>query len=250
MISKKPVLYTDLNVSMIPLVEKTLNRVAHGHDEHGYAMISAMRDNLYISDNGKIYSAFSGENKLNLYYDEIEINCQIWVDENYKRTHELQTNLRNNGLSFIPVYGGFKEKNSNKDKVEKAFIVFPFNMNNKQYIDFDEFAEIILELGYNYQQEFVLIKYPQDNPVYYDCKTGKPYDYIFTNIRLNDVAQEYFTALKNWGNLSRKDSSTFPNGKPQRFTFEGLYMNDFPGTISEHRRRSLEGELVTFKKYP
>jgi len=235
-------------ISMIPLVEKTLNRVAHGHDEYGYAIISAMRDNLYRSDNGEIYSVFSGENNLNSTDDEIEINCQTWIDENNKRTIELKNDLKNNNLSFIPVYGGFKETNSSKAKVEKSFIVFPFNMRTKQYIDFNDFANLILELGYDYQQDSVLIKYPEDSPVYYDCRTGQPDDYKFTNIKLNDVAQEYFTALKKWGDFSNKDISTFTKGKPQRFTFEGLYMNDFPNSINEHRRRSLEGELVTFKK--
>ena len=238
-----------INVSMIPLIEKTLNRVAHGHDEYGYAIISAMRDNLYMSDNNEIYSVFSDEDKLNSNDDEIEINSQIWIDENNRRTNELKIDLRDNGLSFIPVYGGFKEKNSNKAKVEKSFIVFPFNMQTKKYIDFNKFAELVLELGYNYQQDSVLIKYPDDNPVYYDCRTGKPDNYKFTNIKLNDVAQEYFTALKKWGDFSKKDISTFTKGKPQRFTFEGLYMNNFPNSINEHRRRSLEGELVIFKEY-
>lgn len=231
----------------ILLTETTLNRVMGGHDKFGYAMISGMRDNLYRDKNGNVYSVFSGEDKKSPDDKEIEIGTQDWVDENNKRTKELRTKLKSSTYSYIPVYGGFKEEGSNTAKIEKSFIVFPYNISTKEYMDFDEFKENLLNIGASFQQDSILIKAPDSNPVYIDCKTKKPDDYTFTNKKVNDIAQEYFTALKKWDDSSKKGKDHFTKGKPQRFTFESLYMNDFPNSISEHRRRSLNGELVHFK---
>lgn len=237
-----------IKTKRIPLTETTLNRVMSGHDEFGYVMISGMRDNLYRSSNGEVYSTHSDEDKKSPNDVEIEIGTQDWVDENNKRTNQLRNDLKSEKYSYIPVYGGYKEEGSETAKIEKSFIVFPYDISTKEYRDFNEFKNRMLKLGDDFQQDSILVKAPNENPVYVDCATGKPDDYVFTNKKVNDIAQEYFTALKRWTDSSRKDKSSFTKGKPQRFTFESLYMNDFPNSISEHRRRSLNGELVQFRK--
>ena len=237
-----------VSTKRIPLTETTLNRVMGGHDEFGYIIISGMRDNLYRDKNGNVYSVFSNEDKKSSEDKEIEIGTQDWVDENNKRTNKLRNLLKSKKYSYIPVYGGFKEEGSDSAKIEKSFIVFPYEISTKEYKDFDEFKRTLLDIGKSFQQDAILIKAPDSNPVYVDCLTEKPDDYVFTNKKVNDIAQEYFTALKKWDDSSRKDKSHFTTGKPQRFTFESLYMDDFPNSISEHRRRSLNGELVQFKQ--
>ena len=127
----------------------------------------------------------------------------------------------------------------------------PYNHKSDEYIDFNEFADDLLKVSYEkYQQDAILIKYPDKAPIYYDCNTKKPIGSSFSSATLNDVTREYFTALKKWGDMSRKKSDSFTKGKPQRFTFEEAFMNDFPNSIAEHRLRSNDGELVRFKYYP
>lgn len=106
----------------------------------------------------------------------------------------------------------------------------------------------MFRLANYFNQDAILIKYSDKNPRYYNPKTGLPSDvYEFKGTSLNDITKEYFTALKKWDDISKKNN--FMGGKPQRFTFE-CYMNDFPKSIAEHRIRSNSGELVRFENYP
>lgn len=240
----------ELKITHIDLTEANLNRVVSGHDKMGYVILSASRQNLYKTPSGEIYSVFSGEEKRSPLDKELKPGSKEHTDANNIRTKKLLSYLRSNNYSYVPVYGGYKEAGTDKASTEKSFIVLPYDKESRQYIDFDTFADSLLKESQEFQQDTILIKYPNKNPDYYDCKSGKPLGYNFSSTVLNDITKEYFTALKGWGDISNKDSNTFTKGKPQRFSFEGMYMNDFPNTINEHRIRSSLGELVRLKGYP
>ena len=215
------------NRKKIPLTEANLNRIIKGHDNSGYAIISACRQTL-TDNNG----------------NEIPQGSQRHTDENNIRTKELRRKLYFKGYSFIPVFGGYQEEGHDKPTMEKSFIVYPFDRYHKTQIDdFNEFVNDIFDLGKEYEQDAVLIKYPNKNPAYYECDTRKkaPWSDDFKGVALNDVTKEYFTALKKWNNDFDKD-------KPQRRTFEGFYLNECATSIPDHRIRSGNGELVAFYK--
>lgn len=142
------------------------------------------------------------------------------------------------------------EEGQDKANIEKSFIVFPFNISTKEDTDFEEFINDMFDWCGNDDnpQDAILVKFPGKNPRYYDPKNKKPTDDVeFTGTSLNDITKEYFTALKKWNDISKKDN--FTKGNPQRWTFES-YMNDFPKSIAEHRIRTNKGELVRFENYP
>lgn len=245
--------------SQMPLTEANLNRVVNGHDLYGYVIISASRDRLYYSPSRNlVYSKNYIEERENkkIYEDEelIPPGTQRNVDENNKRNTELKRLIRGENYSFVPVYGGYKEVGSNNAKLEKSLIVFPFNIGKKEYTDFNLFFQTMLKFGYDYDQDTILVKAPDSKPIYYDCIVGGTVGEEFSSSKLNDITQEYFTALKKYVDSHEDEKDGFikkaPNSKPQRFTFSEVYMNKFPQSINEHRIRSRSGELVRFENYP
>lgn len=245
--------------SQMPLTEANLNRVVNGHDLYGYVIISASRDTLYYSPSRNlVYSKnYLEERENKKRYDDEEVipsGTQRNTDENNKRNTELKGRIRNKGFSFIPVYGGYKEAGRESSKLEKSLIVFPFDINKKEYTDFDAFFEEMMQTGKDYDQDSILVKEPDSKPIYYDCIVGGTIGNAFSSTKLNDITKEYFTALKKYVDSHEDTKDAFmkkaPNSKPQRFTFEEAYMNKFPQSINEHRIRSMSGELVRFENYP
>ena len=204
------------------LTEANLSRIANGHDEDGYVMISACRGDAL--ENPK--------------------NAQQIYDENNKRTKSLLTDIQRYKYSYIPVYGGYKEIGSDKASIEKSFIVFPFDRSSKTQIDYNEFLLNMIRLGRKYNQDAILVKKPHSDPQYFNCRTGEFDGVPFKNATLNDAQQEYFTALKGWNDISRKGNSVKWEGKPQRFTYQESYLNNAPYNIMNRHMRALGGELL------
>lgn len=233
-------------IKLITINEANLKRVVNGHDEKGYAIISACRQDLWENNDGKIVADVSKEEKK--IFRKLIIGSHEHIDENNKRTKKLRSKLHDK-YSFIPIFGRLKEEGQDKANIEKGFIVFPFNITTKEDTDFEKFVNDIFDWCANKDnpQDVILIKFPGKSPRYYDPKTKKPTDDIeFTDTSLNDITKEYFAALKKRNDISKKDNFTKEN--PQRGTFES-YMNEFPKTIAGHRIRSNKGELVRFEKY-
>ena len=135
--------------------------------------------------------------------------------------------------------------------IEKVFIVLPYKRSTNEYMDFDSFAEKVLkECRKIYHQDAILIKYPDKEPVFYDYRVKHTQSIGFSSATLNDVIKDFFTVLERCRNKSLKSPDTFEKEKSQNIIFEKAYMNDFPNSISEHRIRSSQGELVRFKNYP
>lgn len=214
------------------LTEVSLYRAVKEHDKDGYAMISASRQDCL-------------DDKVENPSDE-EI-----FDENNIRTNSLKSDITKLSYSFVPVYGGYKEENSNKASIEKSFLVFPYDFRTKEIVPFDKFEKDIIELGKKYNQDAVLLKRSDSNPRYYYINTNTWDDISFNSVKLNDITQQYFTALKGWEDTSLNKKGRKWSGTPKRFTYSESYLNLPPQTIMGAHAREVEGELFStehFKK--
>lgn len=196
------------------LDESTLNRLIKGHDKDGYVIISASRGDKTPYENNRRFDELKGK---------------VW----------------SLGYSYVPVFGGYKEDDFG-EVFEKSLFVLPKNKRSDT-IDLEKFFSDMKELGKEYEQDSILVKYPDENPRYFELSTGKlgvPFD---GELLLNDVTQQYFTALKKWNTDKYGDRI---KGKPQRYTFttNEVYLREQPKTISEAHRRSLLGEIVFYDK--
>lgn len=198
--------------SYVKLTEATLNRLVKGHDKDGYIILSASRG------------------------DKTEV-------ENNRRFEELKQKVWNLGYSYIPVFGGYSEE-EHGEVFEKSLFVLAKNKKEAE-VDFDKFVEDMTEIGSSYEQDSILVKYPDKAPMYLNLSTGefdRPFD---GDIKLNDITQMYFTALKKWNADKYGDKI---QGKPQRYTytFKEVYLSEQPKTISGAHRRSSNGEIVFY----
>jgi len=192
------------------LTEATLNRLISGHDKDGYIIISASRGDKT-------------------------------TEENNKRFAELKKTVKMNGYSFIPVFGGYKEDGG--DVLEKSLYVLPISASGER-TDFERFIEDMVDIASAYDQEAILVKKVGEDPRYYNLKDatiGAP----FTGVTVNDVLQQYFTALKKWDTDKYGDSI---KGSPQRFTFQELYLDEQPRTIAGAHMRRSDGEIVCYDR--
>ena len=211
------------------LTEANLNRIVNGHDKDGYVIISAHRQDALADSNPD-----ANENEL-------------W-QENNKRNKKLNSDINSLGYAYIPVYGGYKEEGQDVAQVEKSFIVFPYQRRNNEQVDYETFLSNMMQLGKKYNQDSILVKYPNDDPQYFNLLTNSWEGKKFKNATLNDAQQIYFTALKGWNdiNLNKKNRTSW-QGKPQRFTYSESYLNKSPQSVMSASMRASEGEMFYFK---
>lgn len=196
------------------LTEASLNRLVRGHDKDGYAVLSASRNERTVEENNKCFE-------------------------------QLKKDVKGMGYSYVPVFGGYVETDDNGEKhpvYEKSLYVLPKRKNQNGEFedkDFDSFVDNMFQLGKKFEQEEILIKYPDEKPAYYFVK-NKQKDMEFNGASFNDIKSEYFTAMKKWDGENKK------GGSPQRFSFKECYLSDQPHTVSGATARSMNGELVYF----
>lgn len=138
------------------------------------------------------------------------------------------------GYAYIPVYGGYKEEGQDIAQVEKSFIVFPYQRRNSKQVDYETFLSSMMQLGKKYNQDSILVKYPNDDPQYFNLRTNNWEGRKFKNATLNDTQQIYFTALKGWNDISRN-------------TYSESYLNKPPQSVMSASMRASEGEMFYFK---
>lgn len=234
------------------LTEANLNRVARGHDvTDGYVIISACRGIYNLID-----EMSDGELKNNKLTDA---DLARWGEEldsgnlsdrtikevaavNNKRTSELARKLTQLHYPYVAAFGGYKEDGSEEFSFEKSFIVYPYNYDKdasqdevkNRKVEFDTLVNDMIDLGREYHQDSILVKEPNEKAKYINCETGST-EMEFSGTTLNDISKQYFTALK-------KFKSGMKYGKPQRFTYEGLYA-PVGGSIMDCHRRFSSGQL-------
>ena len=156
--------------------EITIDRLLNKHGKEGLINISANRSDLSQADN--------------------IIN-----------TKSLIADLKDSGYSYLPTHGGYRGKDGVEDDYEPSFIVF--NKTNGEKRDFEELRQFAILLCGKYNQDSVLIKAPNENPIYID-RNG------FCNTHLKDIK-----------------------------TIGKRYVNPMPCTLTERRRRI--GEIMVWE---
>jgi hypothetical protein len=77
-------------------------------------------------------------------------------EENLKRHEHLKSLLRNSGLGYFEVDGVYKYEDGHTESELSVFV--PLNPS----MSFDEFKKIAVNLGKEFNQESVLVKYPDE----------------------------------------------------------------------------------------
>lgn len=210
--------------NFVPVNESSLMHIL-GHKIRGYGIISACR-----SENDK--------------------------RTNNELSDQLKKDIRSAGFGYIPVRGGFRERTDDGivDVFEMSYLVPCHEMDG---IDrpYEYLERTLIELGVKYGQEAVLLCPPNGTPRYvvtkeYDetddegnvIKTYKIGDISMEfgdKVKLNDLAQDYFTSLNTVSEYPKN-----PLGKNvRRFTFESA---EFPGDSLSYQQghiRHCKGEI-------
>ena len=174
-------------------------------------------------------------------------------DENKHNTEVLKKHLKNSGFGFIPVIGGWKHPETGEESVEETFVI-----PNKSGIS----LEYIFNLGklcakeFN-QHSFLFAPASEDGKIFakwYDGNGNETPDPAFKSITINDLKQQYFTAINKCfdGNVNKNKETGKINKfhkTPKQLTFTELYIRTYPNTLNEHRSRNeFQGEIFVFTK--
>ena len=128
-------LFKTYHKRFVSLDESNLKRVAQGHDDSGYIILSAN-----------------------------ELNDRL--------TLEMKKAINSKNLTFVSTYGGYREKTG--VVVEKSFIVYPYRRNNT-LVPWDEFIKDVYEIVNKtyvdehgdeqllFNQESILVKKPNES---------------------------------------------------------------------------------------
>ena len=227
--------------------ETTLDRILKKHGKNGLINISANRSDMPQEDN-------------------------------IVNTKSLISDLKNSGYSYLTTYGGYRGKDGVEDDYEPSFIVFNYTTNGEKR-DFEELRRFAIHLCGKYNQDSVLIKAPNVNPIYVDRNGQKVNKTESDIVWKNDPKQEYFTSLKsqnevdeeirnklmgkyktychknnipltksgfeNFYNTHLNDIETIGKRYPYDIRFEGRYVNPMPCTRTERMKR--KGEIMIWE---
>lgn len=207
----------------ILLKETTLDRILTKHGSNGFVVVSANRSDF-----------------------PSEIND--------KNTKSLIEDIKAIGYSYLPTYGGYRNKeNGVMDDFEPSFIVFNYKDNGLSG-NFEELRDFALSMCGKYKQHSVMIKYPNAAPTY-ENKDG-----IVVSKRSsekywkNNPSKEYFTSLQSREDIEKKekqytnkrtDKTNYPISKRFTYDIDECYVNPLPINILEEQRR--KGEIMVWR---
>ena len=156
---------------------------------------------------------------------------ELTEEENNANFKQMETNLTTGVYSFLPIYGGYIETNTETGETnrvfEKGFVIFCSDKNGKD-LDIDKLKNIAIGYGVKFKQQDVLIKEPNKPPYYINPKTQQVTLQFKGNIILDDLTQEFFTRLRKYG---------------KQFTFECVYINPHPQNWMERQSRKSRNEI-------
>ena len=100
------------------LTEANLKKVAKGHDDDGYVIMSACRGADKLVNEIRDQVSYYGLTTKDLDRWDKELKSGELSDKtvqqvsmvNNKRTKDLETKIRNKKYSYIPTFGGYKEE--------------------------------------------------------------------------------------------------------------------------------------------
>ena len=144
----------------------TLDRVINKHGDNGYVSISANR-----SENDD--------------------------ETNAARTRSLLSDIKKSGYAYLPTYGGYRAPDGSEvGDYEPSFLVFNYDKSGEE-LDFDRLRQLAIDWCGKYNQDCVMVKAPQEAPIYLDRDGMKVNSSESDKVFKNDPNQEYFTSLKD-----------------------------------------------------
>lgn len=232
------------------LIEKiTLDRIINKHGDNGLINISAWRSSL---DN----------------------------ETNTQNTNRLIKDLQNSGYRYLPGYGGYRDtKMGEESDFEPSFNVFNYNTNGEPQ-DFEKLKQFGIELAKKYDQSSVLVKAPNEVPMWFNGDGERVSKDETNKVFKNDAQQPYFTSLKTPEELANdterqlkdkyirycKDKGIKADMRQpyddfkkdhlkdvspsRRYTYDmkGIwdecYVNPSPCDLNERRMRTIKGEIL------
>jgi hypothetical protein len=208
---------------LVELNEASLNRVLKNGEDLGYCIISACRHDWPEIELEKIGGKDSVTwQNMSSHLKNLFENPKYW---NNMKTVELVKILKNSNFGYIPVYGGYME--GDKHVYERSYMLFPIN-NKGEKCPFKSLEDEVIKLGGKdyFHQESVLIKPPHEAPYYYvttkhkdtPWEVGTILPWFDKNVKLNDVAQQYFTSLNKIG----KHVADGETATVKRFTYNNV----------------------------
>lgn len=177
------------------LNESSLKRVLKHQNDFGMVMISASR--RFEDVKSDVASMFPDYSDL-IENEEPDVSTGLPVDETVlrcfnkyleKRNNSLRKDIESLGLGYIRTVGGFRE--GDVDVVEMSFLI-PYAKTN---MTITEFVGEFLKLCAKYNQDSILVKYPEDDHVFYVDRNGNE-DMVFDSFRYNDMAVYFSYLLK------------------------------------------------------
>lgn len=172
---------------------------------------------------------------------------------NQMMSRELCNDLRKAGIGFVPVYGGFREGDT--EVVEASYILLPMNHDRKE-VDFEKVRDTAIELGIKYGQDSVAICPPNEAPYFYvtrdytddtgDHKVGDEQRWFKQGMKLNDVTKTFFTSL----NKVHEHPTDGRGATVKRFSYvdESIRFKPDALSLSEGQMRWANGELFRMKR--
>lgn len=234
---------------MKPLTEASLQHIIN-KKYSGYFILSACRSDWVEYELDKLGITTEEEFREKFHGTKMEyLNPKYW---NNLRSKELENDLKSLGFGYIPVYGGFKETSNEKPDgitvYERSYFV-PFDGDGEEA--FNEVKEKIIELGKKYRQESVTICPPGEAPYFYVTTkypngddVGTEQRYFGKDYKINDVAQQFFTANNK---SDRWNDGDFSKKPPRRFSFEStnesVMVGGDPMSYAEAYSRNMKGEI-------
>jgi hypothetical protein len=167
----------------INLNETTLKKMLTTHSDAGYTIITAFRHEYsYV--------------------------------ENVRRNNKLKQDIDKTGYSYIPVWGGFIEKDEPTGELktvkERSFIITNFPRGKSiPNEDSEELKSIGKMLCKKYDQDSFLYKPTGTETIAYYLKSNGSVDQKFTNVTPTEAADIYFTNLSKAAKKELKLTKSF-----------------------------------------
>ena len=204
------------------LKETTLQRILDKHGDNGFVCVSANRRD-----------------------ESPEIN-----DRN---TRELIQDIKNTGYSYLPTYGGYRNKDTGlMDDFEPSFLIFNYNEYGEKGV-FEKLRNFALEMCGKYDQHSVMIKYPNAAPTWEDKNGNVVSNRSSEKYWKNNPEKECFTSLQSKEDIENKEQYTnkrthktkYPISKRFTYDIDELYVNPLPMNLLEEQRR--KGEIMIWR---
>lgn len=183
------------------ILETSMTRMLSLGETYGYMCITSDRQLPKKEDENDEYTKFERDNQKHL---------------NNVNREKLEKELKEFGLSFVKVIGGYPEEGNESEMIEEVtFFVLNFDIYSKNPLDMDEFIDIGVSLAYEWNQDSVLVyDVRSSKPTYFD-KNGNIIG-TFNGKVINDMESVYYTCFQKSKKGRNGDRD---NGKDWRFTY-------------------------------